>query len=135
MKFAELERRLAALPQVSKSFVPYAIDWVTDGNPSPTLVALIPRRDGTVTATVGDLRESVEPVRNPDGSLRVFESEDAACDWAWDRLAPSLSSRPKYSPEQIERARRSAQDQQRRMQAILDDYSERNRHGGEGNQL
>jgi hypothetical protein len=135
MKFAELEGRLAALPEVSKSFVPYAIDWVTSGKPSPTLVALIPHRDGTVTATVSDLRESVEPVTNEDGSVRVFENEDEACDWAWERLASSLTSRPKYSPEQIERARRSAQDQQRRMQAILDDYSERNRHGGEGNQL
>jgi len=120
MNYAELEQRLAALPKVGTSFLPYVIAWVPDGRPSPTLVALIPHRDGTVTATVGDLRLDVQPVTNDDGSIRFFANEDAACDWAWERLAPSLSNSPHYSPEEDERARRSAQDQLRRAQAILD---------------
>lgn len=129
MKYLELERRLAALPKVGESFLPYAIAWVPSGRPSPTLAALIPHRDGTVTATIGDLRLDVQQVTNGDGSIRVFPNEDAACDWAWERLAPSLSSSPHYSPEDDERARRSAEDQQRRAQAILDRASVSRRDG------
>ena len=120
MKYTELEERLAALPKVGRSFLPYAIDWVAGGRPSPTLVALIPQGNGTVTATVGDLREKVEPVTNDDGSIRVFASEDEACEWAWGYLEPSLSSSPKYTAEQTEEALRSAQAQLQRAQALLD---------------
>jgi hypothetical protein len=123
MKYAELKQRLAALPRVGADFVPYVISWVPDGRPRPTLVALIPHVDGTVTATVGDLREKVEPVTNADGSVRVFRSEDEACDWAWEDLLPSLSYTPEYSHEDDERALQSARDQQRRIQAILDGAS------------
>lgn len=124
MKYSELTQRLVALPRVGRSFLPYAIAWVPHGRPSPTLVALIPHRDGTVTATVGDLREKVEPVRNADGSVRVFENEDAACDWAWENLEPSLTWSPHYTPEQDEAARRSAREQRRRIQAALEAESE-----------
>lgn len=117
MKYAELTQRMSALPAVSPSFMPYAIAWVPDGRPNPTLVALIPHRDGTVTATVGDLREKVEPVTNADDSVRVFANEDAACDWAWDHLVPSLTDKPHYTPEQDERDLRSAERQRRRIQA------------------
>lgn len=120
MKYPELQQRVAATAKGGESFLPYAISWVPSGRPSPTLVALIPRSDGSVTATVGDLREKVEPVTNEDGSIRVFPDEDAACDWAWANLEPSLTYSPQYTPEQMERALRSVEDQQRRMQDILD---------------
>lgn len=120
MKYSELQQRVAATARGGESFLPYAISWVPDGRPSPTLVALIPHRDGTVTATVGDLRESVEPVTNEDGTIRVFANEAAACDWAWSNLEPSLTYSPQYDDAQTERALRSAADQERRLQAILD---------------
>lgn len=120
MKYAELEQRLLALPKVGKSFLPYVVAWVADGRPSPTLIALIPHRDGTVTATFGDLREKIETVTNEDGSIRVFPNEDAACDWAWRNLEPSLAHSPHYTTEQKERAARSAEAQLQRAQAILD---------------
>jgi len=120
MKYAELQQRVAATAKSGESFVRYAIAWVPTGRPSPTLVALIPQKDGTVTATVGDLREKVEPVTNEDGSIRVFANEDEACDWAWENLAPSLTYSPHYTTEQTEKALRSGRAQMERVQAILD---------------
>ncbi len=88
---------------VSPDFLPYMFAWVTGGKPSPAALSLIPQRNGTVTATFGDLRLKVEPVLDADGAVRVFANESEACEWAWAWLQEARTPPPLRS-EAEERA-------------------------------
>lgn len=122
MDHEALRQRIAALPGGDLSFVPSAFEWVETGAPSPVLIALIPQQDGTVLATRGDLRMSVEPVRNADGSVRVFANEADACGWAWEELRTSLTDRPSYTPEQRAAAESTGDAQRARIARLLEEH-------------
>lgn len=118
MDHNELTTRVAALPGLANSWQ-YLFQWAADGVPTTAFLTLVPRRDGTVTATRGDNREKIEPFPGPDGRLLVFADEAAACDWAWsvilDARAPTSPRTEAYDG----RALRSAEDQRRRLEEYL----------------
>ena len=72
----ELQKLVAEL--VSPDFLPYMFAWVTGGKPSPAALSLIPQRNGTVTATFGDLRLKVEPVTMTQGERGAVMTVDEA---------------------------------------------------------
>ncbi|WP_460772888.1 NTP transferase domain-containing protein [Microbacterium sp. GXF7504] len=120
----ELQARLAALPDVGRSGLPYLFAWVTSGRPSPVLVSLLPRRDGTVTAMLGDLREKVRPLTTDDGTPRVFADEAEACAWAWGRLRTGLIDRRAPTPEEEAEAQRSGDEIRARYARVLEEHGD-----------
>lgn len=92
MNFEELAERVEGLPNVGRSFGGYLIDIARTGRPSSAFLTLIPHRDGSWTATRGDLRSKFETVIGTDGAPVRFPDEDAACRWAWQKIESARSN-------------------------------------------
>ena len=118
MNYRELVAHVENLPDVGESFRPYLIQRSRVGQPTTAFITLIPLADGTYTAFSGDFRDKTEPVINSEGESQVFPDEDAACEWAWNRIRAARGPAPVYTPEQLERARVSSDDQYRRYEEL-----------------
>lgn len=108
------ERIKGLLPEGAQAG--YFLEWARDGRPVPTYICLLPRADGTVIATQGDLRTRAIPVLDENGQRRVFSDEANACEWAWEMIVLARASGPPINAEQ--RARNLVNgDEQRRLMA------------------
>lgn len=92
MKFDELVRKVEDLPSVGPSGVGFLLDIARKGRPSSAFITLIPHRDGSWSATRGDLREKVETLRGSDGTPVRFPDESSACRWAWEKIRSTRSN-------------------------------------------
>ncbi len=92
MNFEELVQKVESLPNVGQDFGGYLVDIARTGRPTSAFVTLVPHRDGSWTATQGDLREKVETVTSSDGAPVRFPNEDAACRWAWEKVRAARSN-------------------------------------------
>jgi len=91
VNFEDLVEKVESLPNVGENFGSYLIDIARTGRPSSAFLTLIPHPDGSWTATQGDFRSKVETVVGTDGAPVHFPDEDAACQWAWQKIKSARS--------------------------------------------
>ena len=115
MNFEELTARIrASIPNPR-----YTVTWYTPGEYSDASYAVVPLPDGRFTLYRPSGRGEYHEDFDSTGRPRIFENEDAVCDFVWAKLTeptptPSASQASVRTPE--EKAARLA-DQRRRFYA------------------
>jgi hypothetical protein len=113
MKFDELVSKL----QQSIPHPDYAVAWYVPGEYSDASYSIVPLPDGRFTLYRPSGRGTYHEDFDAAGDARIFDDEDAVCDFVWAKLTePTAPARvaPQRSPE--ERAAR-ADAQRARVQA------------------
>jgi hypothetical protein len=113
MKFDELVSRV----QQSIPHPDYAVAWYVAGEYSDASYSIVPLPDGRFTLYRPSGRGTYHEDFDAAGNARVFDDEDAVCDFVWAKLTeptPPALVAPQRSPE--ERAAR-ADAQRARVQA------------------
>jgi hypothetical protein len=100
MKFNDLVDRVAALPGVDRSTVPYLVTRALYGVPTTSGLTLVVHPDGSYTATYGDLRTRIIPANDPKGRELRFTDEDSACEWAWKYIQDARGDDQTYNADQ-----------------------------------
>lgn len=109
MKYAELAERVKELGQGAE----YTLSWY-DGVYSEADYTIVPLPEGRFTVYRPSGRGENFPDYDADGRERVFDSEDAVCDFVWAKLTtPKPTKAPSTpfvmpTPEQIAEQRRKA---------------------------
>ena len=109
MKYAELVERVKELGPGSG----YTLSWY-DGVYSEADFTVVPLPDGRFTVYRPSGRGENSPHYDADGSERIFDNEDAVCDFVWAKLTtPKVTGAPSApvvtpTPERIAEQRRKA---------------------------
>jgi hypothetical protein len=130
MKYQELLDKVATLPDVTPQGVSYFVTRTFTGEPNTSVLTLVAHRDGTYTATYGDLRTRIISATDPEGRELRFPDEDSACDWAWEYLREARGHVPTYSAEQRARWEAAGADVQRRWDEYVREQAARNEGDG-----
>jgi len=120
MKYSELKEKIAE--KVDPSALGYVISFVRDEKQIPTGICISQRKDGTFIVTRGDLRTIADPVLDDAGEVKIFATEDAACDWVWNDIGPTVGKKVRYTEEQEQRFKESGDRQRERFAQIMAQY-------------
>jgi hypothetical protein len=108
MNYEELSERVRAMGPRAR----YSLSWY-DGLGSEANYTIVPLADGKFTVYRPSGRGENFPDYDSEGRERVFDSEDAVCDFVWSQLSspkpkPESDSEPftMPTPEQIAEQRR-----------------------------